>query len=177
VKRPPTPAALLLALGLALLGCPATPAPEAERQPASQPVSEAEQPVGPEFVLAPEAGEVIDIVTAEQRRAAADDRTLLVYVGASWCEPCQYFHTAVDEGTLDDSLAGVRLLEFDLDRDRDRLVAAGYSSKLIPLFVAPARDGRAGPRRTEGGVKGPAAVENLRKRLVALVEAARADQR
>jgi thiol-disulfide isomerase/thioredoxin len=174
-----------LGLGLCLLtlACPAPP-PAAERQADTEARTAAQANPSPtpsaatnrpEFVLAPATGEVAEIVAAAQAQAASDGRTLLVYVGASWCEPCQYFHAAVDEGTLDDSLAGVRLLEFDADQDRERLRAAGYSSRMIPLFVAPGPDGRAGPRRSEGGVKGPAAVEDLRKRLVALVRAARAD--
>jgi thiol-disulfide isomerase/thioredoxin len=164
-----------------MMACPAPP-PAAEReadahkQPPAHATETPSRPANrPEFVLAPATGEVVDIVTAAKAEAVADERTLLVYVGASWCEPCQYFHAALDEGTLDDSLAGVRFLEFDADEDRDRLRAAGYSSRMIPLFVAPGPDGRAGPRRTEGGVKGPAAVDNLRERLVALVRAARAD--
>jgi thioredoxin-like negative regulator of GroEL len=164
--------ALLIPLSLA---CPATPAEQRDADPKSTP--EPTRPSNaPEFVLAPASGDVVELVTAELERARTDDRLLLVYVGASWCEPCQYFHAAVEDGTLDAELAGTRLLEFDLDQDKDRLVAAGYSSRMIPLFVVPRADGRAGPRRTEGGVKGPAAVENLRKRLVALLEAARADQ-
>ncbi|KIG15373.1 hypothetical protein DB30_05705 [Enhygromyxa salina] len=119
---------------------------------------------------------MIELVNAERARAQTDDRQLLVYVGASWCEPCQYFHDAVDGGSLDQVFPNLRLLEFDLDRDRDRLAAAGYSSQMIPLFVAPGPDGRAGPRRTEGGIKGPGAVDNLRPRLEALLAAARADQ-
>lgn len=170
---------VVFGLGLGLsLGCPAKPAPEAKSEAKSKSVSKpAVRSDAPEFVLAPESGNVIELVAAELERARADQRTLLVYVGASWCEPCQYFHAAVEDGTLDRSLAGVRLLEFDLDRDRDRLIAAGYRSKMIPLFIAPAPDGRAGPRRTEGGIKGPAAVDNLRKRLEALLQAVRADSR
>ncbi|PRQ02149.1 hypothetical protein ENSA5_26080 [Enhygromyxa salina] len=127
-------------------------------------------------MAAPASGDVVEIVTRERERAAAEGRLLLVYVGASWCEPCEHFHAAVDDGTLDAAFPTLRLLEFDLDRDRDRLAAAGYSSRMIPLFVAPGPDGRAGPRRTEGGIKGPEAVEHLRPRLEALVRAATADQ-
>lgn len=179
MHRPRSSLLALLTIS-ATLACPAAPPAPEQRQ--AEPVAKPAQPEparssnAPEFVLAPESGDVVELVAAELERARKDDRQLLVYVGASWCEPCQYFHAAVEDGTLDDSLAGVRLLEFDLDRDRDRLVAAGYSSKMIPLFVAPAPDGRAGPRRTEGGVKGPAAVDNLRGRLVALLRAAQADR-
>lgn len=170
VARTSTSLALLITLG-----CPATPVADQNKTDAKPEHATATEPATahpPEFVLAPESGDVVALVTSELDRARADDRLLLVYVGASWCEPCQYFHHAVEDGTLDDSLAGVRLLEFDLDRDRDRLVAAGYSSRMIPLFVIPAPDGHAGPRRIEGGVKGPAAVDNLRERLAPLLRPA-----
>lgn len=162
-----------LLVSLLALGCPATPAADQNETDAKP---EPARGNAPEFVLAPESGDVVALVASELDQARAEQRLLLVYVGARWCEPCQYFHHAVEDGTLDDSLAGVRLLEFDLDRDRDRLVAAGYSSQMIPLFVVPAPDGRAGPRRIEGGIKGPAAVDHLRERLVPLLRAARAGQ-
>lgn len=174
-----TPSPLLALLTLIAVGCPATPAADqgkTNHKPERTTATEPARSHAPEFVLAPDSGDVMELVLAELDRARADERLLLVYVGASWCEPCQYFHHAVEDGTLDDSLADVRLLEFDLDRDRDRLTAAGYSSRMIPLFVVPAPDGLAGPRRTEGGVKGPAAVDHLRERLVPLLRAARADQ-
>jgi thiol-disulfide isomerase/thioredoxin len=174
-----TSSILLALLTLVAVGCPATPVGEQDKPDTKPEPTTATEPArgnAPEFVLAPESGDVAALVLSELDRARTDDRLLLVYVGASWCEPCQYFHHAVEDGTLDDSLAGVRLLEFDLDRDRDRLTAAGYSSRMIPLFVAPAPDGLAGPRRTEGGIKGPAAVDHLRERLVPLLAAARADQ-
>ncbi len=173
-----TSSPLLALLTLITVGCPAAPvADQGKTDPKPEhTTTEPARSNAPEFVLAPDSGDVVDLVLSELDRARADERLLLVYVGASWCEPCQYFHHAVEDGTLDDSLAGVRLLEFDLDRDRDRLTAAGYSSQMIPLFVVPAPDGLAGPRRTEGGVKGPAAVDHLRERLVPLLRAARADQ-
>ena len=52
-----------------------------------------------------------------------------------------------------------------MDRDQERLALAGYTSRLIPLFVRPQADGRAGPQRMEGGIKGPGAVANLSGRL------------
>lgn len=131
-------------------------------------------PTGPEYVHA-EAGEVVALVRAARTQALADDRQLVVYVGASWCEPCQYFHAAVDDGRLDAVFPKLRLLEFDLDQDRERLVAAGYRSKMIPLFVVPDAEGKPSPHRLEGSVKGEAAIENLRGRLEPVLQAAAAD--
>jgi thiol:disulfide interchange protein len=180
---PSSPARRQFHLGLIAVGvltivtaCPATPAPAAsEREPSASPGPVAAQQ-GPELIAAPADVDVVEYVNAERLRAQAEDRQLLVYVGASWCEPCRYFHDAALDGSLDQAFPRLRLLEFDLDRDGARLAAAGYSSRMIPLFVVPRPDGRAGPRRTEGGIKGPGAVDNLRPRLEALLRAAQADQ-
>ena len=183
-SRPSLHAPLLLTLGW-LSACPApagdqdqgakTASAAGESAPAVAAAEPTETSTGPHFVLAPEGGDVATLVVDERRRAQAAGRDLLVYVGASWCEPCTYFHAAAEDGSLDEVFPTLRLLEFDLDRDRDRLAAAGYESKLIPLFVVPDADGRAGPRRTEGGIKGPNAVQNLTPRLQALLQAARTD--
>ena len=118
----------------------------------------------------PGSGEVSAVVRAERERAAADGRDVIVYVGAKWCEPCQRFHEAAKRGDLDADFPELTILEFDLDEDRDRLVEAGYSSKLIPLFVLPGADGRGTDRRFEGGVKGERAVANITPRLRKLLE-------
>ena len=66
--------------------------------------------------------DVAETVRREVVRAKADKRELLVYVGATWCEPCQYFHNAAAAGQLDATFPGMRLVEFDLDRDKEALV-------------------------------------------------------
>ena len=110
-------------------------------------------------------GDAAALVRAEREKAAADGRELIVYVGAKWCEPCQRFHQAAASGELDAEFPELTILEFDLDEDRDRINAAGYSSKLIPLFVVPRADGHASERRFEGGVKGERAASNIAQRL------------
>jgi thiol-disulfide isomerase/thioredoxin len=153
-----------LVLAAALLGCSndrATTQPSPE-PPAAQPAP-AKGRV--EWLAAPDSGDVAQAVSHELARAKADGRDLLVYVGAAWCEPCQRFHHAADKGELDSVFPRLRVLEFDLDRDRDRLAAAGYASRMIPLFVAPNDDGTASDRRIEGSVKGEAAVMDIAGRL------------
>jgi hypothetical protein len=122
-----------------------------------------------EWVPASPAGDVAPLVTAEQTRARRDGRQLLVYVGAKWCEPCQRFHHAAEAGKLDASFGRLRLLEFDLDRDSERLAVAGYVSRFIPLIAAPGADGRASGRQMEGSVKGDGAVAEIVPRLGALL--------
>jgi len=95
---------------------------------------------------------------------------VLVYVGASWCEPCQRFHKAVEAGELNGALNGLRFLEFDQDRDASALKVAGYLYQYIPVLALPDPDGRNHGRMITGSIKGPNAVqENLVPRLQALL--------
>jgi hypothetical protein len=120
------------------------------------------------YLKAPPDGEVAPLVMSTRASLGADAR-LLVYVGASWCEPCRRFHRAVEEGKLDSTFPGLRLLEFDLDRDHERLTRAGYVSRLIPLFARPGADGRASGLKMEGSIKGDGAVDEIVPRLTAIL--------
>ncbi len=122
------------------------------------------------FVPARPEGEVAPLVVEALRQAARDRRTLMVYVGATWCEPCQRFHEAAKHGELDAEFPALTLLEFDLDRDRDRLLQAGYTAKYIPLFVLPQTTGVASDQMLSGGIKGEGAVGFIAPRLKALLE-------
>jgi hypothetical protein len=146
---------LLIAAGLSA-GCRG-----GERSPASTRV---------EIVLAKESDDVKATVARELHRAKADGRDLLVYVGATWCEPCQRFHDAAAAGELDRVFPALRLLEFDLDRDRERLKEAGYASKMIPLFALPREDGTGSGEQIAGSVKGAGAVDEITPRLRELLE-------
>lgn len=123
---------------------------------------------GVRFVKAPPGEDVPGIVKKEREAAKGFGRDLVVYVGATWCEPCQRFHKAALSGAFDDVLPHLTILEFDLDEDRERLVGAGYVSQLIPLFVVPGDDGKASARRFEGGIKGDGAAQHVASRLRAL---------
>lgn len=125
-------------------------------------------PRGVELVAAPASGDVAATVTRELARARHDGKRLLIYVGATWCEPCRRFHEAAAAHRLDADFPTLRLLEFDTDRDGERLAAAGYASRLIPLFARPGDDGRASGRQIEGSVKGDGAVGEIVPRLRAL---------
>jgi hypothetical protein len=120
---------------------------------------------GVRFLKAGPGDDVAKLVRDEREKVRADGRDLIVYVGATWCEPCQYFHRAALHGDLDGEFPDLSILEFDLDDDRERLLGAGYESKLIPLFVYPGPDGHASDRRFEGSIKGNGAVSNISPRL------------
>jgi thiol-disulfide isomerase/thioredoxin len=158
--------AAALILGVALLaGC--------GRDDAAKPVpsatAEAKRAGKVEIVPAPADGEVQEIVYRELEHAHRQNRTLLVYVGATWCEPCQRFHDAAKLGQLDAAFPGLTLLEFDLDHDGDRLKRAGYQSKMIPLFAVPRADGTASGLQIEGSIKGDGAVAQISPRLKAML--------
>lgn len=156
-----------------LVGCGAEPAAPAAAPPAPA-AAPAPTPTPPRLVPAPAGGRVAEVVEAE--RAGVGAERLVVYVGAAWCEPCVAFHDALLAGQLDADLPGVRFLEFDLDRDRARLEADGYSSRYVPLFALPGPDGRASGAQIEGGTRGPGAARQLVTRLRPLL-AAGADAR
>jgi hypothetical protein len=126
---------------------------------------------GVEIIEVPAGDEPLaQIATRELQRARREGRVLLIYVGATWCEPCTRFHDAAKRGELDQALPNLRLLELDHDRDEARLKAAGCVSELIPLFAMATADGRCDPRRrVAGGVKGAGAVPFLTKRLQAML--------
>jgi hypothetical protein len=121
-------------------------------------------------VDAPAEGDVDAVVRGALAQATEEKRTLVVYVGAKWCEPCQRFHHAAERGELDSTFPDVDMLGFDLDRDNERLAAAGYVSKLIPLFALPAPDGRASGKQVEGGIKGDGAVGFIAPRLKKMLQ-------
>jgi hypothetical protein len=152
----------LVAFALAVAACDS--APTASR---SQP--EAAAP-GLHIEDAAPGGEVDAVVRKALASASARRRRVVVYVGAVWCEPCQRFHRAAQNGELDSQFPDLDILAFDADRDGERLAAAGYAwKKYIPLFALPADDGRASGKQVEGGIKGEGAVSYLVPRLQALL--------
>ncbi len=114
-------------------------------------------------------GDLVPLVRAFVSRAEGEGRTPLVYVGATWCEPCRYFHAAAERGELDAQLPPITFLELDRDHDAARLDAAGYGSRMIPLFVSPEADGTASARRMEGSIHGPGSPAEIVPRLLAIL--------
>jgi hypothetical protein len=164
----PAIAAATLALTVAV-GCKSGDSPRASTSPVLP--AKAALRNRPVFVHGPSGGTpVAPFIASELAKGRNGHYGVVVYVGATWCEPCQGFHKAVAAGDFDEMLAGVHMLEFDLDEDREPLAAAGYASQLIPLFALPKLDGTASDHRIEGSIKGEDAVrQNLMPRLRAFL--------
>lgn len=171
----PSRATKRAAAAIFLAACQSGPAPGDEKRP--EPAAEIaarapKPPARPTFVRGPTGGApVAPFVAKEVAAGKAGHFGVLVYVGATWCEPCQRFHAAAQAGEFDSILRDAHLVEFDLDEDKQALAEAGYSSRLIPLFCVPKPDGSASERRIEGSIKGPAAVnQDLVPRLRAFLD-------
>jgi hypothetical protein len=122
-----------------------------------------------EILAAPPGEDATKLIQRAAEQARLDDKQLLVYVGATWCEPCERFHEAAVAGKLDATFPNLRLLEFDRDKDEARLGAAGCLSQMIPLFAKPDASGRCSSERIEGSIKGEGAVANITPRLAQLL--------
>ncbi len=157
---------LLLAMACAapLWGCA-----KSDPAPAPAPALPPAPPSKVHLLHAPDGPDAAVLIAEAQARSVTEHRRLLVYVGATWCEPCRYFHDAAAKGELDAAFGMLDLLEFDADHDRERLAAAGYQSDLIPLLAVPGPQGRSTGRQMEGSIKGPGAVANMTPRLRALL--------
>lgn len=121
-----------------------------------------DKPLPPKMVKAG-SGPVSKVMV--EARESAPRYTVIAYVGASWCEPCQRFKKALTGGELDAEFPNVLFVEFDHDADERRLEADFYGGELIPRFVLPDSDGKAGLRRFEGSIKGPGGVANITRQL------------
>jgi len=155
---------------LALLGLVACESSDAAPAPTVASAKPAKVTLRPQLVEGPRnVDSVAPFIHAELLRARHAGQRVVVYVGASWCEPCQRFHKALASGQLDRQLAGVRFIDFDLDQSGKALARDGYRSEYIPLFAVPAEDGRDSGRQIAGSIKGPGAVDQIMPRLGRLV--------
>jgi len=112
-------------------------------------------------------------IRAENERAKKDDRVTLVYVGASWCVPCQAFRRLVLEGAFDEGLPRLRLLAFDAEHHAVPLGRSGCATTAVPTFVRPMAKGRCSAQKAAGIAAGKDPVAYLTPRLKRLMSPAR----
>jgi thiol-disulfide isomerase/thioredoxin len=171
---------LLAAVSLfALVACDAAPIP-VRRDPAASPsvTAAALAPAKPlptaektlHFVPAPITTDLAGWIAGQKKIARAMGEQIVVYMGASWCEPCKRFHEAVEARELDGKLPPMRFLQFDAEQHGEQLVELGYTSKYVPLFAVPGDDGKSIGRQISGSIKGAGAPDEIAPRLKNLVE-------
>lgn len=137
-------------VALALLACNPTPKEAAKADPTATTVAAATSalPVPPksggkiQVVPAAQDSDALSAIRTERLKAKADGRVLVVYVSATWCEPCKKLKEEIEAGRLDNRYGKTTLLAFDADKDVDRLGAAGYTFKFVPYVALPGADGR-----------------------------------
>jgi hypothetical protein len=109
------------------------------------------------------------VVRAVLKAAKKEDRRVVVYDSSPRSEPCVRFRESAVRGDLDSTLNKVLILEFDYDRDGERLEAAGYPFKVIPSFTIPQLDGQASRFVFEGSTHAPALTAFLGMKLQGLL--------
>jgi thiol-disulfide isomerase/thioredoxin len=137
-------------VALALFACNPTPKEAAKAEPSPTVVapSTSASPAAPksggkiQVVNAAQDSDALSLVRTERLKAKADGRVLVVYVSATWCDPCKKLKEEIEAGRLDDRYGKTTLLAFDADKDLDRLGAAGYTFKFVPYVALPGADGR-----------------------------------
>jgi len=143
------------------LACSRVDEPAAKKEAPREP---AKAPKKLSWTRAP-AGDLAKVVVEHVAKTKAEGRAPIVYLGATWCEPCRYFHRAAEAGELDATFGDLAILELDADADKERADKAGYASTYVPLFVVPGADGRGTDQRIAGSIKGPGAVAEITPRL------------
>jgi thiol-disulfide isomerase/thioredoxin len=119
-----------------------------------------------QFINAPAQPEAVQaLVKQKSAESKAKGRTLVVYAGASWCEPCKRFHEAADQGKLDAEFGDLDFLAFDVDFDNERLAYGNYETSTIPVLAMPREDGNASDKYMSGSIKGDGAVNEMTPRL------------
>ena len=86
-------------------------------------------------------GDALSTIRTARLQAKSEGRVLIVYVSATWCEPCRRMKDEIHAGHLDAQLGKTTLLAFDADKDGDRLASAGYKFGFIPFVALPGADG------------------------------------
>lgn len=142
----------LVLVGLACAGCkdaskpvsadPSPPAPVACASAPAPPAS-APPPAGAKLrvIEAPVDEGALSTIRTARLQSKATGRVLVVFVSATWCDPCKQLKAEIQAGRLDARLSKIDLFAFDADRDGDRLRAAGYSFAYVPFVALPGADG------------------------------------
>jgi hypothetical protein len=160
---------LCLALVLLGAGCQKkTPEPDAHalREPPRMP----EPTVGHGFVLIevnPTDGPLPAALQREAGKATQQHLKPFVYIGATWCAPCNAIKHNLDKPIMIDAFKGTYIMKLDFDAWEDKLPGAGLQHEAVPVFFALDASGKPTGRMIDGGAWGNDTPENIAPALKA----------
>ena len=86
----------------------------------------------------------------------------VVYVGATWCEPCLAIKKHRDDPRMKEAFTGVAIIEVDMDQWKsEQFAELNMKPSAIPVFYAVGSDGKATGKEIDGGAWGDNIPENM----------------
>jgi len=125
------------------------------------------------WIELPASNTALDALLAEHaQRAAEQGLKPVLYIGASWCQPCKFLKEHRDDPRVASALRGTYTIEIDFDDwTVAELSASGYGVQAVPVFFAIGAGGKAAGPKLDGGAWGGASPEaNPEARIDAEVE-------
>lgn len=152
------------AAGVTLLlasGCDSKAASEASPEPSRSAAMTAEK--ASSWVKVGSGGEALQSrLKAEVGKAAERRQKPILYIGATWCEPCAALKKYKSDPRMAEAFEGTYVIELDLDDWKlDELKALGLRAGVVPVFHALGADGRASGKTIDGGAWGDNIPENM----------------
>ena len=100
-------------------------------------------------------GSLAASVKGEVAKALAAGKKPVVYIGATWCPPCQAIKRYKSDPQMAAAFAGTHIIELDVDDwTAPDLAALGYKAASVPVFIAVDKDGKAKGPTIDGGAWG-----------------------
>lgn len=102
--------------------------------------------------LEPASTGLAALLAGHAQRAGEQGLAPVLYVGASWCQPCKLLEQHRDDPQVARALRGTYTIELDFDDwTVAELSASGYEMQAVPVFFAIGADGKAAGPRLDGG--------------------------
>ncbi len=150
---------LLVLLPLLALACGGIPDPEGETR--DHEVAELHK----SWQKLDKDADVVRVAARFAAEAVAAGETPVIYVGATWCQPCLLYKKSLDDPRMKAAHEGVRVLE--ADADLHDLSALGISPNGIPHWATVDASGVSDGRAIDGGAWGDNTPENMAPALSA----------
>lgn len=155
---------LVAAAGLTVLlasGCDSKAPTEASPEPSRSSSMTAEK--ASSWMKIGSGGEALESkLKAEVGKAAERRQKPVLYIGATWCEPCSALKKYKSDPRMAEAFQGTYVIELDLDDWKvDELKALGFRAGVVPVFHVLGADGRASGPTIDGGAWGDNIPENM----------------